>query len=196
MPYSGYIISYYTPRLSYEGRWKRGVKDIKGIYRFFFEYGKDFKVNILLETTAGQGTNLGYRFEQLSEVIGKRNLGICFDTCHVFAAGYDIRDEKSYFNTLDEFDKIIGINRIKVFHMNDSKGKLGSRIDRHYHIGYGMIGDEGFRLIMNDDRFLNIPKIIETPKDTPKADTKNLKKLLRLFSKPQWNRDLISDLPP
>jgi deoxyribonuclease-4 len=98
----------------------------------------------------------------------------------VFASGYDIRDEKSYFNTFNEFDKIIGVNKIKVFHMNDSKGELGSRVDRHYHIGDGRIGEDGFRLIMNDHRFLNIPKIIETPKEDIQTDIKNIKKLLSL----------------
>ena len=122
---------------------------------------------ICLETTAGQGTSLGYRFEHLKEMIeglGSKRIGVCLDTCHIFAAGYDLRDLSSYRSTISLFDRIVGLEHLKVIHLNDSKGELGSRIDRHTHIGEGAIGLGCFEYIMRDDRFKNIPKIIETPK--------------------------------
>lgn len=128
-----------------------------------------FEVKILLETTAGQGSNLGYRFEHLAGIMqnvsASERLGVCYDTCHTFAAGYDIRDEKSYRKVFDEFDRVIGLDQLKVMHFNDSKGELGGRLDRHEHIGKGRIGLDGFRFIMNDERFAHVPKILETPKD-------------------------------
>jgi deoxyribonuclease-4 len=129
----------------------------------------DSKIKILLETTSGQGSSIGYRFEQLAEIISlvnkKKRIGVCFDTCHVFTAGYEIRNKADYEKTLERFEKIIGIKKIKVFHLNDSRGDLGSKIDRHQHIGKGYLGLEPFRFILNDKRFQNIPMIIETPKD-------------------------------
>ena len=137
------------------------------------------RIIILLETTSGQGSSIGYRFEQLADIINlvnkKRRIGVCFDTCHVFSSGYEIRNRKDYEKTFDEFEKIIGIKRLKVFHLNDSKGDLGSRIDRHQHIGKGYLGLKPFRFILNDKRFQNIPMIIETPKDGGyKKDIENL----------------------
>ena len=137
------------------------------------------RIIILLETTSGQGSSIGYRFEQLADIINlvnkKRRIGVCFDTCHVFSAGYEIRNRKDYEKTFDEYEKIIGIKRLKVFHLNDSKGDLGSRIDRHQHIGKGYLGLKPFRFILNDKRFQNIPMIIETPKDGGyKKDIENL----------------------
>ncbi|MEA3467975.1 MAG: deoxyribonuclease IV [Thermodesulfobacteriota bacterium] len=128
----------------------------------------DNQVTVLLETTAGQGTGLGSRFEELAAIIkGSRHqekLGVCLDTCHIFAAGYDIRSPKSYQATMDEFDTVVGIDRLKFFHLNDSKKGLGSRVDRHEHIGQGEIGIEGFRNLLNDPRFANHPMTLETPK--------------------------------
>ncbi len=125
-------------------------------------------VMILLENTAGQGTFLGHRFDHLAAILERtrnpKRLGICFDTCHAFAAGYDIRTEEEYRRTLKEFDRLIGIEKILAFHVNDSKKDLGSRLDRHYHIGKGSIGLDAFRCLVNDDRFAQIPKILETPK--------------------------------
>ncbi|MCD6383373.1 MAG: deoxyribonuclease IV [Thermoplasmata archaeon] len=125
------------------------------------------RVMLLLETTAGQGTNLGYRFEHLAEImdmVGEKNrMGVCFDTCHVFAAGYDIRSEEAYHETFDEFDSVIGLDKLKAFHLNDSKFPLGSKKDRHEHIGEGEIGIEPFRLLVNDPRFREHPMILETP---------------------------------
>lgn len=126
------------------------------------------RVTVLLETTAGQGTNLGYRFEHLARImelaaVGDR-LGVCFDTCHVLAAGYEIRTPEGYAETFRQFDQMIGLERLEVFHVNDSKHDLGSRVDRHEHIGRGYIGLEGFRLLMNDARFYRHPLLLETPK--------------------------------
>ncbi|HIE30541.1 TPA: deoxyribonuclease IV [Candidatus Poribacteria bacterium] len=124
-------------------------------------------VTVLLETTAGQGTNLGYRFEQIKQVMDsieqKHRIGACVDTCHIFAAGYDIRTAESYQATFDKFDRIIGIEHLKVFHLNDSKSGFNSRVDRHEHIGSGEIGLEGFKFLISDERFKRVPMIIETP---------------------------------
>lgn len=124
-------------------------------------------VGIALETTAGQGTSLGYRFEHLARVIeaadGERRISVCFDTCHAFAAGYDLRDARSYADTWEEFDRVIGMDRLSVIHANDAKKPLGSRVDRHEHIGKGEIGLECFRLLVNDRRLAHIPVVIETP---------------------------------
>ncbi|HEY72266.1 MAG: deoxyribonuclease IV [Chloroflexi bacterium] len=127
-----------------------------------------FRARILLETTAGQGTNLGYKFEHLAWLIehapeGER-LGVCLDTCHVFAAGYELRAAEGYEATMEKFDRIISLARLKALHLNDSKGDLGSRKDRHEHIGQGYIGLEGFRNLLNDPRLEGLPGLLETPK--------------------------------
>lgn len=123
---------------------------------------------LCLETMAGQGTNLGYRFEQLAWVLenteGGENLGVCFDLCHVFAAGYDLRSPEAYAATMEEFDAVIGLQRLLCFHLNDSKHALGSRKDRHAHIGEGHIGLQGFRNLLLDRRFAEHPAHLETPK--------------------------------
>jgi len=124
---------------------------------------------LLLETTAGQGKCLGYRFEQIAyvlEAIGHDpRVGVCLDTCHLFAAGYDFRNAESYAATMGEFDRLIGMDRIRMVHANDSKKELGSRVDRHEAIGKGHIGPEAFRLLLTDPRLLHVPIILETPKD-------------------------------
>ena len=116
-----------------------------------------YKTQILIETTAGQGTNLGYRFEHLAKILDMvqepERLGVCFDTCHAFAAGYELRTEEGYQATFEAFDKILGLEKLKVIHLNDSLKGLGSRRDRHQGIGKGEIGLDGFRLLMNDSRF-------------------------------------------
>lgn len=138
-------------------------------------------VMILLETTAGQGSALGWRFEHLArllELINRRErVGVCVDTCHIFVAGYDIRTEETYQATFAEFERVVGLEHIKVFHLNDAQKELGSKVDRHEHIGKGCIGVEGFRLLMRDPRFRDVPMIIETPKtdkDDPQEDRENL----------------------
>ena len=124
------------------------------------------EVILVLENTAGQGSNVGYRFEHLAEIIDmvkdKSRIGVCLDTCHMFAAGYDIRTEKSYEKTMKEFDEVVGFKYLKGMHLNDAKSQLGSRVDRHHSIGKGNIGLDAFRFIMNDERLNNIPLILET----------------------------------
>ncbi len=138
-----------------------------------------FRAQILLEATAGQGTNLGYRFEHLGWLLehtptGER-MGICLDTCHIFAAGYELRTPEGYAATMEAFDRIVGLQRLLALHLNDSKGGLGSRKDRHEHIGKGHIGLEGFRHVLNDSRLANLPGLLETPKsDDLHEDRENL----------------------
>ena len=142
---------------------------------------------ILLETMAGQGSQVGYTFEQLAQIIKysdhKRRIGICFDTCHAFVAGYDFRTEKSYDLMWKQFDKTIGINKLKAIHVNDSQKDLGSRVDRHADIGKGKIGLKAFELLFNDPALFDIPKIIETPKADLADDRKNMEILMSLLSK-------------
>ncbi len=141
---------------------------------------------LLLETTAGQGTGIGHTFEQLAEIIERveasEQIGVCIDTCHIFGAGYDIRTETAYEKTMTAFDRVLGLDRLRLIHLNDSKRALGSRVDRHEHIGKGEIGIEGFRLIMTDPRLERVPKIIETPAEGDKelADRRNLDRLRTL----------------
>jgi deoxyribonuclease-4 len=122
---------------------------------------------IAMETTAGQGTGLGYLFEHLATVIegagGSARLGVCLDTCHIFAAGYDIRDADSFREMLDRFDATIGLDRLRLIHVNDAKKPLGSRVDRHEHLGKGEVGEEAFRLLVNEPRLASIPLVLETP---------------------------------
>lgn len=122
---------------------------------------------ILAETTAGQGSALNYRFEQLGKLIelchGHPRLGVCLDTCHVFAAGYDLSTESGYAELWAEFDQTIGLERLKAIHCNDSKKPLGSRVDRHEHLGKGCIGLRCFELLVNDPRFAQVPILVETP---------------------------------
>jgi len=142
-------------------------------------------VQLLLETTAGQGTNLGCRFEHLAEIIGrtkdKSRVGVCFDFCHAFCAGYDLRTKDAYEKTFKEFERLIGLDGLKVFHVNDSKHGPGSRKDRHEHLGKGLLGRDAFALLMNDTRFAHIPKIIETDKSEDlHEDKENIDFLLSL----------------
>ena len=145
-----------------------------------------YQVKIALEITAGQGSNLGYRFEQIRNMIDatKENdrLRVCFDTEHAFAAGYDIRTQEGYERTFSEFDEAIGLKLLAAFHLNDSKKEFHSRVDRHEHIGKGHIGVEAFRLLMNDPRFWGIPMCLETPKGPDlKEDVENLTLLRSLI---------------
>jgi deoxyribonuclease-4 len=141
----------------------------------------------ILETTAGQGTAIGHRFEQLRAIIdlvseGER-MAVCLDTCHVFAAGYDIATERGWEETLREFDDTIGLRRLAAIHVNDSKKGLGSKVDRHDHIGKGLIGTTAFRLLMNDPRLSAVPKILETEKsDDMHEDVENMRVLRSLIA--------------
>ena len=147
---------------------EEGIKGICESLNIAHDATKGFKVKSVLEATAGQGTNVGYKFEHLRAIIDgvahPERMAICIDTCHIFAAGYDISTEKGYEETFILFDEIVGFDRLVAFHINDSKKGLGSHVDRHEHIGKGAIGLTGFLLLMNDDRFAHIPKILETPK--------------------------------
>jgi deoxyribonuclease-4 len=150
---------------------------------------------VILEHTAGQGTALGATFEQLATVIGlmkmERRVGVCLDTCHLLASGYDISSAEGYARTFTDFERIVGLERLKVFHMNDSKRPLGSRVDRHTHIGEGFVGMAAFGRIVNDRRFAGLPMLLETPKMESKAtgpiaadplDVKNLNALRGLIT--------------
>jgi deoxyribonuclease-4 len=156
---------------------------------------------ILLEHTAGQGNNLGYRFEQLATIIGlmpataRARVGVCLDTCHLLAAGYNIASPAGYHDTFAQFETLIGLQRLKVMHLNDSKKPCASRVDRHEHIGQGCIGLPAFRRLLNDPRFASLPMLIETEKD-PASDRKgtirvdpkdemNLATLRRLLRRPR-----------
>lgn len=144
-------------------------------------------VMILLETTAGQGASLGHRFEHLAWLIREskypERLGVCYDTCHTFVAGYDIRTPAAYEETFARFDQVIGLKRLKAVHLNDSRGALGSRVDRHEHIGAGNLGLEAFRLLLNDPRFRDLPMVLETPKGPDlREDVENLRVLRSLLA--------------
>jgi deoxyribonuclease IV len=147
---------------------------------------------VILEHTAGQGTSLGSTFEQLATIVGlmkaERRVGVCLDTCHLLASGYDIASPEGYARTFKAFGRSVGFERLKVFHMNDSKRPLGSRVDRHAHIGDGFVGLEAFGRIVNDRRFRGLPMLLETPKAEGKgtgpimADPLDIKNLNALRS--------------
>jgi deoxyribonuclease-4 len=157
------------------------------------------KTLVLLEHTAGQGRSVGHRFEHLAAILehldGSRRVGVCLDTCHLVASGYDIVSEAGYRNTFAALDRIVGLDRVKVFHGNDSKKPCGSRVDRHEHIGEGCLGLEPFRRLLNDARFADLPILIETEKtsrsarphaiETDPLDVKNLETLRALRASPQ-----------
>ncbi len=145
-------------------------------------------VEIWLETTAGQGSSLGHRFEHLRAIIdgvqSSDRLGVCIDSCHVFAAGYPLSRPTDYQATMSRFDELVGLKRVRAFHLNDSKREFGSRVDRHEHIGKGKLGREAFRNILNDPRFAGLPMYLETPKgivDGRSLDAENLATLRRLL---------------
>src|SRR6185503_3276536 len=131
---------------------------------------------VLLEHTAGQGTSLGATFEQLASIIammkGHRRVAVCLDTCHLIASGYDLSTPEAYAATFARFGEVVGFDRLKMFHFNDSKKPLGSRVDRHTHIGEGFLGLEPFRRIVNDPRFRGLPMLLETPKEENRSPTK------------------------
>jgi deoxyribonuclease-4 len=163
-----------------------GIRRVIEAFNLLFERVPDYRGKVLLETTAGQGSNLGYTFEHLQQIIegsaSPDRFAVCYDTCHTYAAGYDITTEKGYQAVFAAFDRTIGLERLQAFHMNDSKKGLNSRVDRHEHIGQGAMGLDGFRLLVNDPRFAAIPKVLETPKgDNDEMDIVNLKTLRGLI---------------
>jgi deoxyribonuclease-4 len=144
------------------------------------------RVMTLLEHTAGQGTNLCSRFEEIAQVqrmlVEKKRVGVCLDSCHLFAAGFDLRKPETYADTFKAFGDIVGIDQVKAWHLNDSKNPLGSHVDRHEHIGKGKIGRAGFRNLLNDPRWRDLPGLLETPKGPEmKEDVVNLRVLRRLI---------------
>jgi len=167
---------------------EEGIKIIAESLNYAHQQTKGYQTKSMLEATAGQGTTLGYRFEQLRKIIDlvdePKRMSVCIDTAHIWAAGYNIRDTKEYKKIIKEFDGIIGLERLHCIHMNDSKKDLGSRVDRHDHIGKGFIGLEGFTNIMNDKKLEKVPKILETPKEKDqKEDVENIRVLLGLVKK-------------
>lgn len=149
-----------------------------------------FQVGTWLEVTAGQGTNLGYKFEHLADILRSawqpERFGVCLDTCHLFAAGYGLKSKQEYDETMGLLDDLIGLERVRAFHLNDSKKERGSRVDRHEHIGEGCLGLEPFRLVLNDPRFQHLPMYLETKKeqrDGEEMDVVNLRRLRSLITK-------------
>jgi len=160
-----------------------GLARVCTAFREIFAVTPD-DVTVLIENTAGQGTNLGWRFEHLAAILdgvpGGR-FGVCFDTCHAFAAGYDVSSGEGFTKVMEEFDRLVGVDMIRAFHVNDAKKPLASRVDRHEQLGEGFVGREGFRVLMQDKRFHAVPKILETPKGDDNAwDLKNLALLREL----------------
>jgi deoxyribonuclease-4 len=141
-------------------------------------------VTVLMETTAGQGSSINHKFENIARILegckGHPRLGVCMDTCHIFAAGYDIRTPETYEQTMALFEKVVGFDRLMAVHCNDSKKDFGSKVDRHEHIGEGFIGIEAFRCLVNDARFTDIPVLLETPEAAEMHET-NLNKLKSLM---------------
>jgi deoxyribonuclease IV len=166
---------------------KKGIMRIAKALDKLHRRTKGLGVLIDLETTAGQGTNLGYRFEHLADILDRvkrpERLGVCVDTCHIFAAGYSLATEEEYDETIDRLDRSVGINRLRAWHLNDSCRECGSRVDRHAGIGAGQMGLEPFRHVVNDRRFGHLPMILETPKGVDQGedlDARNLKTLRQL----------------
>ncbi len=167
---------------------EEGIKRIAESINIAHMKAPGLKVLTALETTAGQGSAIGYRFEHLRAIIDlvgeKDRVAVCLDTCHVFAAGYDIGTEDGWNDTIEEFVSVIGLKRLVAIHVNDSKKGLNSRVDRHDHIGKGLIGLMGFEMLMNDSRLVNIPKILETEKSEDlHEDIENMRMLLSLIRK-------------
>jgi deoxyribonuclease IV len=157
----------------------------EGINRAFNRF--ENKVTLLLENSAGQGTEIGYRFEQIRKIIDKvgdkKRVGVCLDTAHAFGAGYDLSNKKGIESTLASFDRTIGLKRLHLLHLNDSKVPLGLRRDRHWHIGEGQIGLAGFRCLVNHPLLKHLPGIMETPRDDTVFDLKNMKVIRSLVKK-------------
>lgn len=180
------------------GTEEAGLRLIGDAIRRLLAKRRKAKTMVLLEHTAGQGTNLGHRFEHLAAILecvdGSPRVGVCLDTCHLLTAGYDLCSDEGYSRTFLEFNRIVGLDRLKVFHLNDSKKPCGSRVDRHEHIGKGCLGLEPFRRLLNDRRFAGLPMLLETPKLESKAskrrsdvdpwDARNLRTLRKLIGPP------------
>lgn len=164
---------------------EQGLERIAAALASLLKETKPYAAGILVENTAGQGSHLGFRFEHLAYVLDhvrSDRLGVCLDTCHLFAAGYELRTSEGYHDTMSQFDRAVGLERIGALHLNDSKKPLGSRVDRHEHIGQGELGTDGFKYLLNDQRLRHLPMVLETPKGPDMAeDVENLKVLRSLL---------------
>ncbi|OGB69966.1 MAG: hypothetical protein A2Y94_08965 [Caldithrix sp. RBG_13_44_9] len=164
---------------------QKGLDQLADALRQCYEEAGVLKTSILLETTAGQGSNLGYTFEQLKYLIDqsglKEKIGVCLDTCHIFAAGYDLRNKKVWESSKQKFERIIGLERLKIIHANDSKKDMGSRVDRHARIGEGEIGLRGFATLLKDPDLREIPFILEIPggEEAYREDIYLLRKMIK-----------------
>jgi deoxyribonuclease IV len=165
----------------------RAIELIAAALDRLFDAQPDNRAMVLLENTAGQGTCVGHRFEHLRDILAAVSapdrVGVCIDTCHTLAAGYDITTETGWQETMAALDRAVGCERVRAFHVNDSKTPLGSRVDRHEHLGRGHLGLTPFRLLVNDPRFCGLPMTIETPKPSDEADRTNLAILRTLQGK-------------
>lgn len=162
-----------------------GLKRVADAFNSIHSKMTNLRVVTLLEHTAGQGTNLCHTFEEIAQlrelIADNKRIGVCLDSCHLFAAGYDIRKPDKYADVFKQFDNIVGIEHVKAWHINDSKGELGSRVDRHEHVGKGKIGRAGFKNLLNDPRWRDLPGVLETPKGPEmKEDVANLRVLRKL----------------
>jgi len=148
----------------------------------------DNRVMLLLENTAGTKNSMGGTFEDIRWIMDhikhRERIGICFDTCHAFVAGYELRTEERLNATMEHFDEVLGLKHLKLVHLNDAKAGLDSRLDRHEHIGLGYLGEDGFRVILNDARIKELPMILETPVDNRRDDRKNIQKVRELAAQP------------
>lgn len=169
---------------------EQGIARIAGALNTVLGAAPECRTVICLEAVSGAGSSIGRTFEELQAIIAcvkdNSRIGVCLDTCHIFAAGYDIRSKAAYQTTMTAFDRAVGLSRLKVWHCNDSVGELGSHRDRHEHLGRGQIGREAFGCLMQDDRFREVPKILETPKEEggKQMDPVNLAFLRRLARRP------------
>jgi deoxyribonuclease-4 len=166
---------------------KQGLKRITAALNRILDKTRDSPVGILLENTSGSGSWLGYKFEHQRQIIdgleNKKRVGICFDTCHAYTAGYDLASPQGYLKTMESLDRIVGLKKLKLVHLNDSRDGLGSHADRHEHIGKGKLGLEAFRRIVNDPRLEGTAFVLETPKDSDSADKRNLKAVKKMIKK-------------
>jgi deoxyribonuclease-4 len=167
---------------------EEGIANVARAIDLIHQLRPRIKAQVTLEITAGQGTNLGWKFSQLAAIINQTKhadrIGVCFDSCHAFAAGYELADRKQYLAMWREFDDVLGLDRLRAIHLNDSKRERGSRIDRHEHIGQGKIGLAGFRHLLTDRRLRRVPMYLETPKEDPGKepwDVINLRTLRQLL---------------
>ncbi|HEX2487735.1 MAG TPA: deoxyribonuclease IV [Nitrososphaeraceae archaeon] len=165
---------------------KNGIKQIVNACNFALDnfnslYRRHLNLNILIENSAGQKNSIGSKFDEIKDILDELNnkkFGVCFDSCHAFASGYDLRTSNKVIETIDNFNDIINIKNLKVLHLNDSKGKINENIDRHEHIGLGSIGKEGLIEFLKHKYFQNIPIIMETPNDKTRGDKENMKVIL------------------